>query len=78
MICVESEEVFFRPLRIGDWLSRQETVIAISEETQTRAGVGHFVTTRIDYYDAAGDRIAEGKTTVFRFTPTNSGRAGQG
>jgi acyl dehydratase len=69
LINVATEEVFHRPLRIGDWLSRTETVESISPEKRTGLGVGHFVGTRMAYFDEAGEQVATGTNTLFRFTP---------
>jgi hypothetical protein len=74
LINVETEEFYFRPLRVGDWLSRTETVVTISPEKVTSLGAGHFVTTRMDYYADDGERVATGTNTLFRFTPSERPR----
>jgi hypothetical protein len=67
LINVSTEETYLRPLRLGDWLSRSETLIAVSPEKATALGPGHFVTTQMDYFDDSGNAVAVGKNILLRF-----------
>lgn len=77
LINVGTEETYHRPLRVGDWLARTETVVSISPEKRTGLGIGHFVTTRMDYCDQDDLPVASGTNTLFRFDPVSRPGAGR-
>jgi acyl dehydratase len=68
LINVSSTITHHRQLRIGDWLSRAETLVEVSEEKRTRLGVGHFVTTRMRYVDQDGGDVAYGTNVLLRYS----------
>ena len=70
LINVSTEVMLPRPLRVGDRLDRFETVTALSREKATRAGTGHFVTTKAIYRNQQGDVAAEADNVMLRFTPS--------
>jgi len=67
LINVSSSVTYHRQLRVGDWLSRAESLVDVSDEKQTRLGVGHFVTTRMTYIDESGDEVAYGDNILLRY-----------
>ncbi|MFI7616127.1 MaoC family dehydratase N-terminal domain-containing protein [Nonomuraea terrae] len=69
MINVATDTTFFRPIYQGVRLNATEEVVDVSETKRTRLGTGNFVTTLVVYRDEAGERVAESRNTLFRFTP---------
>lgn len=69
IINVSTETVYHRPIYVGDTLSFWDVATDISEEKETRLGVGHFVTTVATYQDQAGEKVATSTNVQFRFTP---------
>ena len=68
MINVECEHVFEMPLSVGQWLSVTEWVTEVSTLKTTRLGMGHFVTTAMNFVDISNDRVvARSMNTLFRF-----------
>lgn len=72
LINVETDTEFHRPVFVGDWLNRVETVTGVSEQKRTRLGVGHFVNSVARYRDQAGVEVATESMQLFRFEPGES------
>ena len=68
LINVSTETRFYQPMRVGDQLSFEDEVVAVSSEKQTRLGTGHFVTTRATYWNQRDERIASHDNVLFRFS----------
>lgn len=58
-----------RELTVGDVISAEGVVTAISGEKLTPIGPGHFVTTTSTFTDAGGDPVGEQSLTVFAYRP---------
>jgi uncharacterized protein len=69
VVGTNSEQVYHRYLRPGDRLTMRTVIDAISEEKTTGLGTGHFVSTRQDYYDGAGELVGSMLFRIFRFKP---------
>jgi acyl dehydratase len=72
-ISTDCEAEFFRPVRVGDRLSMEETVVSVSPRKQTRLGPGHFVTTEATYRSQEGELVARYRHVLLRFTPEPAG-----
>lgn len=59
---------FLGPVRFGDHVEMQETIVSISPEKNTRLGAGHFITTLASYF-VAGDLVATAENVLFRYLP---------
>jgi acyl dehydratase len=55
------------PVRVGDHLNVVEELTDVSEEKQTAAGRGHFVTTLSTYRRQNGTVVARSTNVLFRF-----------
>lgn len=69
IINVSTDTVYHRPIYVGETLNFWDVATEISEEKETRLGVGHFVTTVATYQNEAGDKVATSTNVQFRFTP---------
>ena len=67
MINVSSDIEFFDHLRIGDRLNVVEEVESISEEKQTRVGVGHYLTVVARFRRQTGELVAIQRNVILRF-----------
>ena len=64
IVATNCEQEYMRYLRLGDLVTVDSVIDAVSEEKRTGLGVGHFVTTRLTYTDQTGAVVA---TMLFRF-----------
>jgi acyl dehydratase len=64
-----SEFEIVRYLRVGDTVTAETTLDEVSEEKQTRLGVGFFVTWLTTYTDQHGDVVGWQRFRVFKFKP---------
>ncbi len=69
VVATNSEQTYHRYLRPGDRLTLRTVIDSISPQKQTALGTGHFVTTRQDYYDAAGELVGSMLFRIIRFRP---------
>lgn len=60
---------FDRYLRVGDVVSSEAVLTAVSEQKHTGLGRGYFVTWSNRYTDASGDAVGSQDFTVFTFAP---------
>jgi uncharacterized protein len=69
VVATNCEQVYHRYVRPGDQLSMRTVIDAISPRKDTALGTGHFVTTRQDYYDDAGELVGSMLFRIIRFRP---------
>lgn len=69
VVATNCEQTYERSLRPGDQLSMRTVIDSISPQKTTGLGTGHFVTTRQDYYDVAGELVASMLFRIIRFRP---------
>lgn len=69
VVATNCDQTYVRYLRPGDRLTMRTVIDSISEEKTTGLGTGHFVTTRQDYYDAAGELVGSMLFRIIRFRP---------
>ena len=69
VVATNSDQVYRRYLRPGDHLSQQTTLVDVSPQKQTALGVGHFVTTEVEYADQDGDPVGSVSFRIFKFRP---------
>lgn len=68
-LATNSEFEILRYLRIGDVISAVSIIESISEEKQTRAGVGRFVTWVTTYSDETGEVVGQQTFRILKFKP---------
>jgi uncharacterized OB-fold protein/acyl dehydratase len=69
VVATNCEQEYDRMLHLGDHLQTRTTIDSVSEEKQTGLGIGHFVTTRIDYETTEGERVARMLFRILKFKP---------
>ena len=69
VVATNCEQSYDRYLRPGDRLTMRTAIDAVSEEKVTGLGTGHFITTRQDYFDAAGERVGSMLFRILKFRP---------
>jgi acyl dehydratase len=73
VISVGTDTEFFRPMRVGDRLQVEETLLAVSERKATTLGDGHFLTTESVFRLEDGTLVARYRHELFRYTPRDGG-----
>jgi acyl dehydratase len=69
VISVGTDTEYFRPMRVGDRLQVEETLIDVSERKTTALGDGHFLTTESVFRLEDGTMVARYRHELFRYTP---------
>jgi uncharacterized OB-fold protein/acyl dehydratase len=69
VVATDSEQDFFRELRVGDQLRWTSVIETVSPEKRTALGPGHFVTTRTEYRDQQGEMVATMRFRILLYRP---------
>jgi uncharacterized protein len=69
VVATNCEQEYDRMLHPGDHLRTRTVIDSISEEKQTGLGVGHFVTTRVEYETLAGEPVGRMLFRILKFKP---------
>jgi uncharacterized OB-fold protein/acyl dehydratase len=69
VVATNCEQTYHRYLHPGDQLSMRTVIDSISPQKTTALGTGHFITTRQDYFDAAGEVVGSMLFRIIRFRP---------
>lgn len=69
VVATNCEQEYHRQLRLGDHLKTVSVIESVSEEKQTALGPGHFVTTRIRYFDQHDEPVADMLFRILKFRP---------
>jgi len=75
VVATNCEQEYHRYLHLGDHLSTTTIIESVSDEKATGLGVGHFVTTRVDYRTDDGELVATMRFRILKFKP-GTGRTG--
>ena len=78
VVATNCEQTYDRPVVLGDRLSVSSVIESVSPEKHTALGDGHFVTTRSEYTDQNGDRVATMRFRILRFRPRTAKTAALG
>ena len=65
-------------LHLGDHLRTRSVIDNVSEEKTTGLGVGHFVTTRIEYETLDGEPVGRQLFRILKFKPGTGRGAARG
>ena len=76
VVATNCEQHYVRPLVLGDRVTVRSVIESISGEKATGLGVGHFVTTRMDFVDAAGEPVATMRFRILKYRPGTARSAG--
>ena len=69
VVATNCEQTYDRPIVLGDRLAVSSMIESVSPEKHTALGDGHFVTTRSEYTDQHGARVATMRFRILRFRP---------
>lgn len=68
-----SEIEIERYLRVGELVTSANVLESVSEEKQTRAGPGHFVTWLTTFLDEDGEVVGRQRFGILKFRPSEAG-----
>jgi uncharacterized OB-fold protein/acyl dehydratase len=69
VVATNSEQEYDRMLHLGDHLRTRTVIDSISEEKHTGLGIGHFVTTRVEYETTDGEPVGRMLFRILKFKP---------
>jgi uncharacterized OB-fold protein/acyl dehydratase len=69
VVATNCDQHYVRPLVPGDHLEASSIIDAVSGEKATGLGVGHFITTRLEFTDQNGGPVATMKFRILKFKP---------
>ncbi len=69
VVATNCDQHYVRPLVPGDHLEVSSVIDAVSSEKKTGLGVGHFITTRLEYTDQNGEPVATMLFRILKFKP---------
>jgi uncharacterized OB-fold protein/acyl dehydratase len=69
VVATNCEQEYDRMLHLGDHLRTRSVIDSISEEKTTGLGVGHFVTTRVEYETLDGEAVGRQLFRILKFRP---------
>jgi uncharacterized OB-fold protein/acyl dehydratase len=69
VVATNCEQEYQRYVHLGDHLSTTTVIESVSEEKATGLGVGHFVTTRVEYRTHDGELVGTMRFRILKFRP---------
>ena len=69
VVATNCDQHYVRPLVPGDELEVTSTIDSVSGEKTTGLGVGHFITSRLDFTDQLGDPVGTMLFRILKFRP---------
>jgi 3-oxo-4,17-pregnadiene-20-carboxyl-CoA hydratase alpha subunit len=75
VVATNCSQHYERLLVLGDRLELTSVIESVSPEKRTALGVGHFITTRLEYTDQNGEPVATMRFRILKFRPKNAGDA---
>jgi uncharacterized OB-fold protein len=69
VVATNCEQEYDRMLHLGDHLRTRTVIDSVSEEKQTGLGVGHFITTRVEYETLDGEPVGRQMFRILKFRP---------
>lgn len=69
VVATNCDQEYDRMLHLGDHLMTRSVIDSVSEEKATGLGVGHFVTTRIEYLTLDGEPVGRQLFRILKFRP---------
>jgi uncharacterized OB-fold protein/acyl dehydratase len=69
VVATNCDQHYLRPLVPGDHLEVTSTIDSVSSEKATGLGVGHFITSRLDFTDQHGEPVGSMLFRILKFKP---------
>jgi uncharacterized protein len=66
-INIATDVEFFRSVRVGDVLHMTDRLISVSDEKSTRLGIGHYVTSEMEFRDQRSELLARATNVIYRY-----------
>jgi len=76
VVATNCEQEYDRMLHLGDRLMTRSVIESVSEEKQTGLGIGHFITTRVEYLTTDGEPVGRQLFRILKFKPGTGRNAG--
>jgi uncharacterized protein len=73
VVATDCQQDYKRPIVLGDRIAVSSSIESISPMKKTALGEGHFLTTRLEYTDAAGELVATMIFRILKFRPQRAG-----
>ena len=73
VVATNCDQHYARPLVPGDQLEVSSIIDDVSSEKATGLGVGHFITTRLEFIDQHGEQVATMLFRILKFKPRPAG-----
>ena len=77
VVATNCDQHYVRPLVLGDHLEVSSVIDSVSSEKTTGLGVGHFITTRLEFTDQDGEPVATMLFRILKFKPRPKAGRGQ-
>ncbi|MDA8275782.1 MAG: bifunctional MaoC family dehydratase N-terminal/OB-fold nucleic acid binding domain-containing protein [Actinomycetota bacterium] len=78
VVATNCEQHYVRPLVPGDHLEVRSVIDSVSAEKTTALGTGHFLTTRLEFSDQAGEVVGSMLFRILKFRPHPPTGPGEG
>ncbi len=69
VVATNCDQHYVRPLVPGDHVEASSVIDAVSGEKSTGLGIGHFITTRLEFTDQHGEPVATMRFRILKFKP---------
>lgn len=69
VVATNCDQHYERPLVVGDHLEVTSVIDSVSEEKTTGLGVGHFITSKLEFSDQHGEVVATMLFRILKFRP---------
>lgn len=69
VVATNCEQEYDRMLHLGDHLRNRTMIDSVSEEKATGLGIGHFITTRVEYETLDGEPVGRQMFRILKFRP---------
>jgi hypothetical protein len=69
VVATNCEQDYKRSIVLGDRLSVSSSIEAVSDEKHTALGIGHFITTLLQFTDQSGAVVATMRFRILKFRP---------
>jgi uncharacterized OB-fold protein/acyl dehydratase len=77
VVATNCEQEYSRYVRLGDHLSTTTIIESVSDEKATGLGVGHFVTTRVEYRTDDDELVGTMRFRILKFRPGTGRGSGE-
>jgi uncharacterized protein len=66
-INISTDVEYFKAIRLGDVLHMTDRLTSVSDEKSNRLGIGHYVTSEMEFRDQHGELLARATNVIYRY-----------